>query len=519
MLKSLYNFKTTDINNILDIRSETVYPLSLSASAKKYIFRLEPNGYLDKDSMLLFKLKNVNDNQDLRVNIFNGALGAINRATLSIGDYTLNDTDSVNKWSTLHHLSSMPRSKQNAYLSHYLGNQLHTEVLDISTQHIVQIPIPESDPPAFIDDPRSVDGVGSLQVDPRKSGIAFGGYESGNSDIGAVGGVTRRINSLPIGNDIDANHQYAVPLGLIFPALQGRSIPLFIFNEYKIYITVYFNTADKYINDISKYDYLTQNLRALPNAVTIEDVKLQVDYLLYPSSVQEVERKQIATSTGYVMDFFDVTHIMKSLPKVVMGEGVDYQTQKQEFKIGITNREIHRIYMTRHFNNGNDKGRRNALMLDSQCDGINLESYNFNINGTDVYSEDLTTPAQHYEQLTLTLRSPLDVERPMYYTDENTEWSGLAGKWNPLQGTYKPLALDLTNGNIGVIGAGTVIGQYPIIMRYSRTPHKDHEATATNIWNYNDKSEGMNVDFYVMNSRRAIVTTNLKGGMLVNVQY
>ena len=39
-----------------------------------------------------------------------------------------------------------------------------------------------------------------------------------------------------------------------------------------------------------------------------------------------------------------------------------------------------------------------------------------------------------------------------------------------LLGKYKPLALDLSNGEMGVRGAGKYIGQYPIRFLYKRKP-------------------------------------------------
>src|SRR5210317_1436067 len=105
-LKSLYDYGTSDMENILDIRSETVEPLT--SSAKKVVFRLEPTGYLDENSLLQFKLKsNVAD--VLRMNVFNGGLGAIKRVIFSVGDYILNDVNDVNEWATLHNLLKKSR--------------------------------------------------------------------------------------------------------------------------------------------------------------------------------------------------------------------------------------------------------------------------------------------------------------------------------------------------------------------------------------------------------------------------
>jgi hypothetical protein len=483
-----------DVENYLDIRSETVYPLSSSQSARKYLFRLEPKGYLDQNSMIQFKLQSTNANQQ-RINIFNGALGSIKRATISIGDFTLNDTDEVSKWSTLEHLSTAKRSIQNSVLSHYLGNQLFTEVSNVAYEDI---------------DEEIIDGVGSFLVDQDKSGICFGGNLDAESNDGAYKGKVAAINSQLITQIKANNYQYGIKLGLLFPCLMGRTLPLYLFNEYRIYLSFEFHSADKYVNNIANVNYATEKLNSSPTDITVEDVKLQVDYIIYPSSVQQKQLQDISTAKGYVMDFYDVVHIMKNLQEVTN----DREEQKVEMKIGQANREVHKLYMLRNFTElETNKGRRSACLLASQCDGINDESINWNVNGLDIYTEDISSPSIQYKHLKYALDTYLDVERPMYFTDDNTEASLLAGRYNPLQGTYKPLALDLRNGNPGIVGAGTLIGNYPINVRYSRRPHEANPTV------FNDKRGAMNVDLFSMCTKQCVIKTNAKGGMLVNISY
>ena len=65
VLKSLYDYETLDAPMIMDIRSESVLPLT--SGNNKFVFRLEPTGYLDENSLLLFKVKkNVADEKERR---------------------------------------------------------------------------------------------------------------------------------------------------------------------------------------------------------------------------------------------------------------------------------------------------------------------------------------------------------------------------------------------------------------------------------------------------------------------
>ena len=70
------------------------------------------------------------------------------------------------------------------------------------------------------------------------------------------------------------------------------------------------------------------------------------------------------------------------------------------------------------------------------------------------------------------LKRDLQVVKPLYVNDPSTEYSLLACPETGLAGKYKPIGLDLQNGNFGVMGAGTMIGQYPIVVRYTRKPHE-----------------------------------------------
>jgi len=245
LLAELYDYKTTtDTENILEIRSDTLDPLTSSTS--KYVFRLEPTGFLDENSLLTFKLEAAaGENQNCRVNCWNGVLGAIQRCELTVGDFVLNDSDSVADWATLETFGVINRAQQNSVLSHYLGNQFYSQ----------SVATPSNDAT-----PRAIITTGEIYPDPDKCGIALGGWQDGTDAEGAAYSArgdrtVARINSHRLGEQPMLNPTYAIPLGMIIPALKGRTVPLFMFSEYRIYITVYFNTSDKYCNNITKTDY------------------------------------------------------------------------------------------------------------------------------------------------------------------------------------------------------------------------------------------------------------------------
>ena len=82
--------------NAMDIRTE--YLETITSSTYKYTFRLDQSGYLDTNSMLVWKPQAVarggtaTDNL-LRHNMLNGALGGIKRVIFQVGDNIINDVD------------------------------------------------------------------------------------------------------------------------------------------------------------------------------------------------------------------------------------------------------------------------------------------------------------------------------------------------------------------------------------------------------------------------------------------
>ena len=122
-LNDLTNYDQPLNPNSIDIRTEYLEPIS--SSTLKYTFRLDQTGYLDTNSMLVFKLKSVGADQNLkcRVNQWNGALGGIKRVIFQIGDNIINDIQDVYKYSTLKNMN-MGSNMRNNFLGHYLGNSM-----------------------------------------------------------------------------------------------------------------------------------------------------------------------------------------------------------------------------------------------------------------------------------------------------------------------------------------------------------------------------------------------------------
>tara|TARA_R110002012_G_scaffold8356_9_gene38559 strand:+ start:131 stop:1687 length:1557 start_codon:yes stop_codon:yes gene_type:complete len=505
----LFNYNVDMSPMVMDIRSETLEPIS--QSAKRKVFRLDSAGYLDQNSVLLFKLTTQQGNNQLRVNPSSGALLGIKRATLQIGDHILNDSVDIGRVSALTNLMGQNEATRNQYAGHYYGNQFHSKVNAGYDNTVSQ-----------------QGGKGTIIYDTRKSGVDYGSI---------VNQANAQINSIPLKSLVNDSYQYGIPLGVILPCLKNRSIPLFLFQEYRILITIEFEDEPNYISDITmnsaqvpaNNNTVNRGMAGQVGAVSVEDVKLQVDYIIYPSEIQAQAREQTNAQGGYRLDFFDIIKVEKNIPQATAN-----QEQSVEHRIGADNKEVHKIYMMKKFTNATynssvsvgagttaNFGRPiqpDRLYLNGRCQGINQEEYNVNIDGVDVFVENKWNPSSQYDETTNCLGQDLKVVRPSFWCDENTINCRLGEPNDGILGKYKPLCLDLTNGEPVIVGGGRQIGAYPIIWKYKRkaVPYIPNPAgtnpTGDIVY---DMTQPLEVDYFMYVSRVANVKSTPQGTQVV----
>jgi len=515
----LFNYNVNLAPMVMDIRSETLEPIS--SSAKRYVFRLDSAGYLDQNSMLLFKLQNTAGSQTLRANTFGGGLAGISRATLQVGDYILNDTLDIGRVACLTGMGGQNRDTRNKYNGHFYQNQFHTKVLSKEEAGTNSGVAPHAD-------------EGSIIYDNIKSGINYGVIDS---TANATAGATASVNTCRITNNKDNNYQFGIPLGQILPCLRGRSIPLFLFQDYRILITIEFADPRDYCVDLVNDNAVAFNagtgannaFKPLLNSATYQDVKLQVDYVIYPSEIQDQARQQTQAQGGLTLDFFDIIKVEKNITEAVPNT----QFQKVEHRIGADNKEVHKIYMLKRLVRAKPY-QTDRLLQELRCDGMNQEVYNVNIDGVDYFQEDKFAPSSQYDETSNCLTTDLKVDRPMYFNDENTIFCRQAESFDGLLGKYKPLCVDLSNGMPSILGGGRQIGAYPIIWKYERRPCSAHTCPSAGAGQAGAIAEGGNsgngsyyienlsgaleVDYFMMVSR----TANIKSspvGTSVMVSY
>lgn len=507
-LQSLTQYNDVLTPSTSDIRTEYLDPIT--QNTYKYTFRLDQSGYLDTNSMLIFKLLGSADNNEQRVNMWNGALGAIKRVIFQVGDNIINDVQDVYKYSTLKNMN-MPPNMRNGYLGHYLGNQMWTQVRKQDTEHI------KADTASTTYENADNSKVGAVVLNPTDSGAFLGKADGTGAAF---------INSHRISTDASTNSQYGIPLGMLIPALKGQKIPLFLFDKQRILLTFEFNTSDVFCNNLKTANVTYAGSRAgnqnfagssVSGTVIPAEVKLVVDYIIVPADTQNAIMAQTQKQGGYQLEFYDVVNIEKNL----VGSLQNNAEQSVEHRIGQNNREVHNIIMwkeapiaslSRDLATDTGSSRGNALMLSQACMGYSKEEFNVNVDGRDEFDHFVYNPVAQYNEISNVLGADLKVERPFYCNDDNTACSELAKLESGILGTFKPLALSLRSGQGGIVGGGRMIGNYPIIFKYKRqafTPQKDNVA---------DSSGAVKCNYFCEVSRVANIL-NTAAGTNVVVSY
>lgn len=494
-MDNLTNYEVNDTPMNMDIRSETLEPISgTQGSSKRFVFRLDQAGYLDANSLLLFKAQCVAGRAQTRIraNCINGGLGAIKRVVFQVGDYIINDVQGCDIISTLRNLMNKNQEQKNNFDGWYLQNQFWSDVLKVADPTLVGAGAVAGQ-----------GGVGSILPNQLKCGMNMGEINNANNNT--------VVNSCAITDNDENNQQFGITLGTILPSLKGRTIPLFLFQQYRILISIEFHDSPQWVNDNTQVSNnvvvpatgANNGMCALKGEITYHDVKLQVDYIIMPAEIQNKDMEETAKDGGLKLDFYDSIKIEKNIPAATANV-----EQSVEMRIGADNKEVHKIYMMKNIV-AIDKTVNNVYHLAGRCDAQPQEEYNVNIDGIDVFQEHKYSPASQYDETTNCLGSDLKVDRPLYFADDNSLYYSLGSYSGGYCGNYKPLCLDLTNGQQQIMGGGRNIGAYPVIWKYKR---KSGAAVANLSPALNT---AMNVDFYILVTKTAVIQSTPKGTNVV----
>jgi len=209
----------------------------------------------------------------------------------------------------------------------------------------------------------------------------------------------------------------------------------------------------------------------------------------------------------------NIVNVKKRIP-----DATQNVTQREQHRINSENQEVHSVQMIRKFETPQGKNS-NKVWLGQRCDSCSVESVQYVVNGVETYPEPYFSPVSQYNQICDTLAGDLEVVKPLYSNDINSQYALSAAPESGLQGKFKPLGLSLRNGNGGVRFSGKQVGNYPIIVRYTRKPHGDVNVNALG-GGASDialaENGAMDVNYFVGMTRLAKITEQ-PSGMMVQV--
>ena len=352
-ISQLTDYSTDDRESLMDCRTELLDPVV--SSAYRYQFRLDASSFLDKNSLLLFKPVAVDNAGARRLNCWNGGLGCIRAIEFQVGDFQVQRIEDINLWSSTNMLYNLPPAVQTKKLGHYLHNQLKYLVSSGTG-------------------PGVSDLTGQVEVDNGNSGINYG-----QSDDGTGVGV----NSFGLGTTASANEKVGIPLGMLLPMLNDKELPLFLFQQYKIHITVEFESdASKFCNDISKTNYAGgEHLAAADGDITFSEVQMLVDYLILPSRIQNDTLQETMKDGGYMIDFVNPLNIKKRIEA-----GTANTEQQSEHRLNTINQEVHYVQQIKQKPISGATAFYDKVLLGQKADGASIEEIQFNVNGVDIFT-------------------------------------------------------------------------------------------------------------------------------------
>tara|TARA_R110000744_G_scaffold63605_3_gene130860 strand:- start:570 stop:2321 length:1752 start_codon:yes stop_codon:yes gene_type:complete len=572
-IADMLDYSLKEVPQQSEIRTETIEPNnSTTDSTRVFKYTIRNVGFLEGTSMLTFKLKRLTGtNGNLRVNMWNGALGCIKNAVLKVGDFEINNCQDVDRIATLMNLNQSVLQRRNV-MGHYLGNSMELEVNEDGA--VARHTIAPNGTPSV---------QGQIFLDETHSGVNFGSNTDGTGKV---------VNSLSISSDTTLNEKFGIPLNMIFPCLKGRSLPLFLFTDYNIQLEFEMNFADRFAYNLGKTadgGHTHADYMALSDNIAFAEVELVVDYLLPPSSVINNYIEQTSSSGGYRFEFPQIAVVKKKLTAVSTSK----ELQEVEHRLGQTGKEVHNIIQMKRFTDFKDKNgstinltafttngtsvltavssidgisanakitgtniqantfvksvqvgalgneitvmaadgsARNAsgsatgsadgvivnpsthglnrrILQGQSIDGVDEEEYNVEVNGLDVFPQFIYNNASQYDKMSNVLDGDMIVPRPMYFTDPNSVQQRLAPITEGLIANYKPLGVDLRNGNDAIVGGGTIINSgSPLIFKYKRKP-KSNSYQGNDI----DMRKEMDVDYYITHARVVVVKKLQKG--------
>ena len=568
-IAQLLDYGLKEVPQQAEIRTETIETNnSTTDSSKVFKFTIRNVGFLEGTSMLTFKLKRLaGANGDFRVNLWNGALGCIKNAHLRVGDYEISNVQDVDRMATLLNMNKSVLQRRNV-LGHYVGNSLE---LKVNT----------GDADATRGGGTNATGKGQIWQDEVNSGLNFGQVDDGtNNAINSLSiidnvalnekyGIPLQMifpclkgRSLPLFLFTDYNIQIEFEMNqpdkFCYDLSKNKSdahtgqdymCPQTSvgFNEVQLVVDYLLPPSSVINNFLAQTEKQGGYRFEFPE---ISVVKKKITAVPVSKQPQEIEHRlgQTGKEVHSIIMMKRFVDYNKKTGSVIAKIGDISNGSAQVNNINCENISIGAVVVSTNINhsvsainiagnsltlagngtgtqaadtltitNPNSHGLGRKLLQAQSIDGVDEEEYNVEVNGLDIFPQFVYNNASQYNQMAMVLDADLIVPRPMFYNDPNAERQRLAPLEDGLMANWKPLGVDLRNGNGVIVGGGTTImSGSPLIWKYKRKPRINgsgdgSDATANALGKAIDYRGEMDVDYYITHSRVVVVRKMSKG--------
>lgn len=417
-----------------------------SSQLNRVTFKVPKIGMLTADSHI--NLRFTSTKNYVGLNILNGALGAIQRFRVLVGNRVLTDIErpalleNVKLYSsrTLTHLMDFERK--------FIGNSFNIET--------------DKDDGDFI-----LGDYGNAVVDD-------------NSDV-----VMQQQYILASGEC----KTFALPLRMLGASfLETASLPVFLLGSREMIIEITFE------DDCRQYAIQAQVTGKDDVKVDLPNVELITTHVMLNENTEMEQMADLKTKAA------DYPLIDTYLIKGVLPAGANGTKATNLYRLNIQNREVHRVLMAMP----QLVGSHNNLLGNQKSDSVGDESLQVKVNGLQIFERPVSNPATIYQLLNY-YNGGLSLKVP-YQVFNGTEYSNTAMDFNPdfneLLGTQHYIGLDFKNGNNGIQGSGTVMTE-ALQVEYTNTPNNgstlDNQRLAHDVFFYVSFSKMLTIGANMIN--------------------
>jgi len=401
-----------------------------SAQLNRVTFKVPKIGMLTGDSHINLRFTSTNPN-DCALNLVNGALGAIERFRIIIGNKVLTDLEKPGMLENVKMYSNKSPTQLNDLERNFLGN--NTAFDTTKDKGIIQL------------------------------------HEKLNARCDAIGNVY--IQNMKI--QTSACKTYAIPLRMLGAQfLETASLPVFLLGNREMIIEITF--ADNCLD----YAFSMGVLGASQIKVDHPNVELITTHVMLPDDVENEQMMGVMNAPAQypLIDNYVI--------KGVLPAGANGVEATNLYRLNLQNRELQRLLMVLK----DTQGTYNQLVANQVAAAVGDESIQIKSNGLNVFERPVSNSAIVYQLLNyynggMAIKVPNQVYHGDRFSMACMEVAAAGSDKGAVRNyisTFHYLGFDFRNGNNGIFGAGSVQRQ-ALEVDYSNTPRTDIKGNSASV--------------------------------------